>query len=345
MYIPLVEDSQWERGNIMSANNNNLCPEGRLINHRLIRVVHAGSKTISQLAIDDKGMKFLVTYVNKEKVLKKLQYKAFLAGNDADDSYESIKAEADAQVSTIEQNIKDVALRIRGIGSENVALVYDVGCDQAHDRTVIVSEYVPGFDFFLGTRGFTPLQMISLFVQALNGLYFVHKCGYLHLNIKISRIRIDLEGEPPIVKLCDFGFAIPKTKYDGGFLGTSLYMAPEVAFGLKNDVDESSDLYSFGILMYYCLTQRFPTEHRLVNGHLKDEIIKRIECEGVFSPPKHINDEISDDLSNLVMDLLESKPKKRLYRSAQDVIREFEKRWPEESAKMPHEVTSTLYGE
>lgn len=321
-----------------------LSPEGKILNHRLIRVIHSGSKTVSHLAKDDKGNKYLITAVDRDRVLKKLQYKAFLKG-DMSDELDKINMEADEKILIIENELKEVALRTKDLDNEHIARIYNVGFDQSRRSTVVISEYIPGFDFFLATKGLSPLQMISLFVQALKGLSFVHLCGFLHLNIKASRIRVDVEGEPPIVKLTDFGFAVPKDKFDGEFLGTSLYMAPEIILSQLEKVSEHTDLYSFGVLMYYCLTGRCPTGHRLVGGHSKEELIRSVEHEEIFSPPKHLNEEIPDELNNIVMGLLEKSPDRRAYHHAEELINSMREIWPKESVCMPHDETSTLCNE
>lgn len=323
---------------------DNLVPNGRLVNHKLIRIVHSGSKTISHLAKDEGGQRFLITAVDKERVTKKLQYKAFISG-DGNKDYDEVVKEAARLLTIVEEKLKDVAQRTRGLGDEHVAMVYGTGYDQSRECLVIVSEYVPGTDIFFATNRLSPLQTISLFVQTLEGLKFVHNCGFLHLNIKASRIRVDLEGDPPVVKLMDFGFAIPMGKYDGEQYGTSIYMAPEIILSQKENVTERADLYSLGILMYYCLTGKFPTEHRLQAGSDKKELARCIDHENIFTPPKHINEEIPDELNDIIMALIEKKIEDRLYYNTKDLLNAFYEKWPKESTEMPHKDTSTLYND
>lgn len=315
------------------------CTEGIVKEHRIIRKIRGGSKTDSYLAVDSRGEKVVLTTFNIERMLERYRFKAHVEGAEIGD----VDKEAMKLVECWLEEQKEMVQRIKGLGSDHVAVTYGLGAGLEENRLVIISEYVPGVDFYYATTGLKIIQMISLFVQALEGLKFIHKQGFLHLNVKPSRIRVDVEGVPFVVKLTDFGFAIPKEGYKGEYHGTALYMAPEVAMARREVIDERTDLYSFGIMTYYCLTARHPTEHRLDAIGDKHRLATFVERESVFSPPSHFNKETPKELDRIIMELLEKDPEKRPYHTAADLIAEFYKQWPEESAAMPHEETSTSF--
>lgn len=186
------------------------------------------------------------------------------------------------------------------------------------------------------------MQMISLFVQLLDGLEFIHKNRMLHLNLKASKVRIDLEGLPPIVKITDFGFAIPTQGFTGEYYGTPFYMVPEVVFEKREKIDYRADLYSFAVLAYCCLTGRYPFEGRQ-NAEMDRDALKRIvEKEGPPPPPSQYAREIPAELDEILLKLIRPEPDERDFKNASEVIFTFDKAWPNESREMPHETVTTL---
>lgn len=312
--------------------------EGIVRNHRIIFKMWEGSNTSSYLAEDEKGRRLVMTYLDTGRMMERYRFKLYSEGADIKD----VDAKAQEMVMRWQDEFREAMKRIKGLGSDHVAVTYDLGADQEKNQLVVLSEHIPGVDFHHASYGLKPMQMISLFVQALEGLKFIHGKGFLHLNVKPSRIRVNIEARPPVVKFSDFGFAIPISGYEGDYHGTAIYMAPEVAESRRGEIGERSDLYSFGVMAYYCLTNYLPTEHRLEAGRDRKFLVELIGREGVFSPPSHLNGEVPPQLDRIVLQLLEREPAKRVYGSAHDLISEICQCWPEESVKMPHEETSTL---
>lgn len=106
-------------------------------------------------------------------------------------------------------------------------------------------------------------EAINIFVQICNGMQAAHLGGVIHRDLKPSNILLATEaGQSGIVKILDFGIAKLMTvkpndiTQAGEVFGSPLYMSPEQCRGLR--VDERSDIYSLGCLMYECLTGRPP---------------------------------------------------------------------------------------
>jgi serine/threonine protein kinase len=102
----------------------------------------------------------------------------------------------------------------------------------------------------------------SIFSQILQALQYAAKNGVIHRDLKPSNIHITAKGTP---KLVDFGIArqddgeTTATSSAAGAKGTFDYMAPDFALmhgGFRGD--EQSDIFSFGVLLYYTLTGRLP---------------------------------------------------------------------------------------
>lgn len=138
-----------------------------------------------------------------------------------------------------------------------------------HPRIVSVHEVgtLGGFpyfsmDFIEGTtlrslvarRGSLPAEdAISVTVEVCRAVGHAHSKGVIHRDLKPENVMIDTEGD---VFVMDFGLARateePGLTQSGVIMGTPFYMSPEQLAGEK--LDERSDVYSLGLILYHCLT-------------------------------------------------------------------------------------------
>ncbi|OHT02113.1 CAMK family protein kinase [Tritrichomonas foetus] len=171
-----------------------------------------------------------------------------------------------------------------------------------------------------------------LFSQILKGLEYMHQNNIVHNDLKPSNILVSSDLS---VKICDFGFAHiidsdnnTKTNSDSGILfGSPCYMAPELlkyqyrkndenvnnnSFNhikmmsnhMKRNFDEASDVWSFGIILFYMITGELPFYDLELN-----ELFNSI-CQ--LSPiiPSHLK--ISDQLVDLIRMMLNKNPQERI---------------------------------
>jgi beta-lactam-binding protein with PASTA domain/predicted Ser/Thr protein kinase len=144
-----------------------------------------------------------------------------------------------------------------GLNQTNLVSIYDWG--EVDGTYFIVMEYVEGETLKelvrrQGRLGGTEAVRISL--QLLAALEFAHRTGIVHRDIKPQNVMLDRHGN---VKVMDFGIARAGDSgmtEVGSILGTAQYLAPEQAKG--QPVDERSDLYSVGIVLYEMLTGSVP---------------------------------------------------------------------------------------
>ncbi|MCA9802874.1 MAG: protein kinase [Cyanobacteria bacterium HKST-UBA02] len=148
----------------------------------------------------------------------------------------------------------------------NIIQVLDFGITE-EDCPFMVMEYVGGKTLaeLIEERGRLSLsESMAVFLQIVQALSHAHGQGVLHRDLKPQNVLLtDGEDEDPRVKLVDFGLAKPVTDEglstltrEGAVVGSPLYMSPEQA--KSDDLDERSDLYSFGCLMYEALTGAVP---------------------------------------------------------------------------------------
>ena len=145
-----------------------------------------------------------------------------------------------------------------GLSHPNIVSIYDRG--EAEGTYYIAMEYVEGRTLkeLLVARGPSPLGIaIDYTRQILSALRFAHRNGIVHRDIKPHNVIVDGEGR---VKVMDFGIAragaASQMTEAGSIIGTAQYLSPEQARGAP--VDQTSDLYSTGIVLYELLTGGVP---------------------------------------------------------------------------------------
>ena len=151
----------------------------------------------------------------------------------------------------------------------NIATIYEVS--ESEDTPFIAMELVTGESLkdVLARGPLPPTQLLEVARQIAEGLNEAHLAGVLHRDIKPGNIMLDSRGR---VKILDFGLAsvnkrersmaetqenfITRTATTWTTGGTVPYMSPEQLRG--DHSDERSDIFSFGVLLYECLTGRLP---------------------------------------------------------------------------------------
>jgi eukaryotic-like serine/threonine-protein kinase len=191
-----------------------------------------------------------------------------------------------------------------GLSHPNIVSIYDRG--EAEGTYYIAMEFLDGRSLkeLLVARGPMPIADAIVYArQILNALRFAHKKGVVHRDIKPHNAMIDGDGR---LKVTDFGIAragASQMTEAGAIVGTAQYLSPEQARGAA--VDQRSDLYSMGIVLYEMLTGRLPftgdTPVEIAMRHLSDPP----------RPPSTIRPEIPPDLDMIVLRALAKNPDDR----------------------------------
>jgi eukaryotic-like serine/threonine-protein kinase len=162
----------------------------------------------------------------------------------------------------------------------NIVPVYDVGF---HDdgAAFFVMKLVRGENLAASLRlyqerGMTHRELeryLRIFLKVCEAVEFAHSRGVIHRDLKPSNIMVGPHGE---VYVMDWGIALVRApaaskprdsapalwgdaaQEEGMVIGTAAYMPPEQARGVIGDIDERTDIFALGGILYHILTNRPP---------------------------------------------------------------------------------------
>jgi len=161
---------------------------------------------------------------------------------------------------------------------EHPAIVSIYDYDEYNNTPYLVMKHIDGMTLkkhFI-KKGMTIEEIERVMTRIAEGLDYAHSQGILHRDMKPSNILLDGNGTPYIT---DFGLARiaeagASTISHDMMLGTPYYISPEQAQGSK-DLDNRTDVYSLGIILYELLTGQVPfqadTPYAIVHGHIYTE--------------------------------------------------------------------------
>jgi eukaryotic-like serine/threonine-protein kinase len=150
------------------------------------------------------------------------------------------------------------ARSVAKLSHPNLVAVIDAGEDGGH--AYIVFEYVEGENLKQRIKRLGPLEpqeALAYAIEIASGLTVAHARSMVHRDVKPQNVLIDAEGR---AKVTDFGIARQLEQQGvtdtGRVLGTTDYVSPEQAMGQA--VDQRSDVYSLGVVLYEMLTGEVP---------------------------------------------------------------------------------------
>jgi len=211
----------------------------------------------------------------------------------------------------------------------NIATIHEIG--ESDSVNFIAMEFIDGFtlrELIHGKQ--TEMSKLLRYLQHVaEGLAKAHSAGIVHRDLKPDNIMITREGH---AKILDFGLAkliehrpmpggdlseiatavIPQHSSPGTVMGTVGYMSPEQAQGKTKEIDQRSDIFSFGCILFEAATGKKPFEG--------DSVIKSLHMV-VYEAALTISDlnpSAPPDLQRIVRRCLEKDPEER-YQSIKEV--------------------------
>jgi serine/threonine protein kinase/tetratricopeptide (TPR) repeat protein len=212
---------------------------------------------------------------------------------------------------------KQELLLSREVTHKNVIRIYDLG--DADGVKFITMEFVEGQDLrslIQEKKKFPPDHAVEFMLQVCRALEAAHTLGIIHRDLKPQNIMLDRTGR---ILVMDFGLARTVEgdgmTQTGALVGTMEYMSPEQALG--KDLDQRSDLFSLGLILYELLTGVMPFKAESAVASL----IKRNQERAL--PVSDYDGKIPSTLSNIVSKCLERDPTLR-YQTATEFLRDLE---------------------
>jgi serine/threonine protein kinase/Tfp pilus assembly protein PilF len=263
------------------------------------------------------------TFANRYQIIEELGkggmgnvYRALDRKLNEEVAIKIIKPEIASDKKTLERFRNELRLA-RKISHRNVGRMYELM--EYMEIHYITMEYIPGQDLrslIRQTGKLSAETAISIAKEVCEGLAEAHRLGVVHRDLKPSNILINKQGD---AKIMDFGIARSlKSKGITGtrqMIGTPEYMSPEQVDG--EDVDQRSDIYSVGVILYEMLAGRVPFE-----GDTPLSVAYKHKNKKPPNP-REFNAQITDELSVLVLKCLE-KDKEARYQSAGEIRSQLE---------------------
>jgi serine/threonine protein kinase/Flp pilus assembly protein TadD len=194
----------------------------------------------------------------------------------------------------------------------NVTTIY--GIEESPQGLFIAMEYVEGRTLkqIIGKETLPVRKVLDIGIQICEGLVVAHEKGIVHRDIKSDNIMVTPRGQ---VKIMDFGLAklkgATRLTQTRSTLGTAAYMSPEQAQG--EEVDQRSDIFSFGVVLYELLTSQLPFK-----GEHHAAIIYSIINEEP-QPVARFNNQVSAKLEDMVFKAL-AKDKEERYQHIDELL-------------------------
>ena len=247
-------------------------------------------------------------------------YKAYHA---ALDRYVAVKAlhPAFGEDPNFEVRFQREARLVAKLEHPNIVPVYDYA--EHEHRPYLVMKFIEG-DTLKARLNQGPLTSteISKVVDAVGAaLAYAHKQGILHRDIKPSNVLLATDGQ---IYLADFGLARiaqsgESTLSSDMIMGTPQYISPEQAMG-KKDLDEGTDIYSFGVMLYELVVGQVPfnadTPFSIIHDH-------------IYSPlpmPRAINPKVPESVERVLLKGL-AKERADRYANIDAFVQAFKQAW------------------
>jgi eukaryotic-like serine/threonine-protein kinase len=201
-----------------------------------------------------------------------------------------------------------------------IQTIHDFDTIDGHD--LLVSELIPGIslDDRVAQGPLPEREVVRLGTQMAQALSVAHAAGVQHRDLKPANLRLTPDG---VLKILDFGLAtlsheallsisttMSVADASHSVAGTLPYMSPQQLLG--EAVDERSDVYSAGCVLYELATGRRPFDEK-VTARLTNAILHETP-----SPPRQLNGKLSAELERITLKCLERDADLR-YQSAREL--------------------------
>jgi len=237
----------------------------------------------------------------------------------------------------------------------NIAQIFDAGAT-TKGRPYFVMEYIEGEPItqYCDRKRMTTKERLALFLAVCRAVQHAHQKGVIHRDLKPSNVLVTEQDGTPVAKVIDFGIAKATDKWAventiltefGQIVGTPEYASPEQADTMTGEIDERSDVYSLGVLLYELLIGAVPFDTatlrnvglaemlRIIREDEAPSLPRKLTSMGVAvsdiaarrrSDPDSLRRLVDGDLNSITMKALD-KARERRYASVSDLAADIQR--------------------
>jgi serine/threonine protein kinase len=225
------------------------------------------------------------------------------------------------------QRFQQEARMASALNQPNILTIFEFG--EINSLNLLATEYIEGETLrkYLRSHKLKLTEILDITIQILSALDAAHEAKIVHRDIKPENVMI--RSRDHVVKVLDFGLAKPTesassthasdlegdTQYKtaaGTLLGTVDYMSPEQAQGLT--VDERTDLWSTGVVIYQMVTGQMPFKGR-TKSHTLVDILENEPISLSEASPFAVPDELKRIVDKALTKQLDER-----YQTAKDML-------------------------
>ena len=241
-------------------------------------------------------------------------YRARQFGTDRPVAIKMIREQELANPDAVVRFLKESSTAAQ-LSHPNIVTVFEAG--EQDGRYFYSMEYIDG-ETLAELISQAPLKgeaAVEILIPVAKAVAFANQQGLVHRDLKPSNIMIDAAGVP---RVTDFGLAKQVnddsgTTKTGQVIGSASYISPEQVVGNHDQIDQRSDVYGLGAILYEMLTRRPPFSAESTT----ETLMQALHEEPV--PPTTLIRTVSRDLETICLKCLE-KRRERRYQTAQQLV-------------------------